>query len=448
MRLLGSIDPLPSGRFRYRVTVRGKASRTTYDTEQEALAVQLLTSERAANPPADTLGTYGALFLDWRETKQRAADIASARSRWRQHVDGTALAATPLRELTTRQIEAWVETLSGSVQTRKHTLNLVRRCLDRARREHKIETNPAIGVHVDGTIEDAWTYLSESEQRSLVDVIVDPEWMIVAFAIGTGLRQGEQWSLRLVDVEADRGAVTVRFGGPGTPTKTRKPRRVPLLPWVQAVLDAWLDQLPAYLTGRRKTYRNESGLVFPTRRGCRRRDKKPPRAWAGWLRAAHVEGVTGAPVTWHSLRHTCASMLVSGAWGRRWTLQEVAELLGHTSTETTERYAHLAEGTIARAAAETVSRIVSRDPENQRATVDSNHWPSAPEAQAVDVRLRDLASLVTPDVTRWALEALQLAADGDPRALARALPVCAVVAALSVSPSARRTGEGVGCGID
>jgi len=438
MRLLGSIDPLPSGRYRYRVTVRGRTSRSTFETEADALAVQLVTSSRAANPPADTLGTYGETFLDWRETRQKAADIASARSRWRTHVEGTALASTPLRELTAHQIEAWAEKLSGSVQTRKHALNLVRRCLDRARREHLIDANPAIGVHIDGAIEDAWTYLSESEQRRLVDAIDDPEWMIVAFAIGAGLRQGEQWSLRLVDVEPDCSAVTVRFGGPGTPTKTRKPRRVPLLPWVQVVLSAWLEQLPAYLTGARKRYANEAGLVFPTRRGCRRRDKKPPRAWSRWLSAARIAGVTGQPVTWHSLRHTCASMLVSGAWGRRWTLQEVAELLGHSSTETTERYAHLAEGTIARAAAETVSRPVSHDLETLRATLDSNQWPSAPEAQGIDVRLRELASLVTPDVTARAVHALQLAADGDPRALPVALAVCAAVVAAG-SAAIKRT---------
>lgn len=47
-------------------------------------------------------------------------------------------------------------------------------------------------------------------------------------------------------------------------------------------------------------------------------------------------------VRWHDLRHTCASHLVSGTWGRAWRLEEVQAVLGHSSSTTTQRYAHLA----------------------------------------------------------------------------------------------------------
>ena len=61
-------------------------------------------------------------------------------------------------------------------------------------------------------------------------------------------------------------------------------------------------------------------------------------------------------VRWHDLRHTCASSLVSGWWGRQWTLSEVCELLGHGSVTTTERYAHLADTVLKQAARETSPR--------------------------------------------------------------------------------------------
>lgn len=122
-------------------------------------------------------------------------------------------------------------------------------------------------------------------------------------------------------------------------------------------------------------------------------------------------------------------------------LDRIAELLGHSSVETTERYAHLAAGTIARAARETYSvpRSVPRLIESRRATVDSNHWPSAPEAAHEDHRNRQLASEMAP-VMAQAVEALRLAADGSPLALPRALAVCAQLAGMAAVLGQTRTG--------
>jgi hypothetical protein len=58
-------------------------------------------------------------------------------------------------------------------------------------------------------------------------------------------------------------------------------------------------------------------------------------------------------VRFHDLRHTFASHLVSGSWGPAWTLKELAEMMGHRSTRTTERYAHLATHHLAAKAAQT-----------------------------------------------------------------------------------------------
>lgn len=55
-------------------------------------------------------------------------------------------------------------------------------------------------------------------------------------------------------------------------------------------------------------------------------------------------------IRWHDLRHTCASSLVQGLWGPAWTLEEVKEMLGHSSILVTQRYAHLGETALKRAA--------------------------------------------------------------------------------------------------
>jgi integrase len=64
-------------------------------------------------------------------------------------------------------------------------------------------------------------------------------------------------------------------------------------------------------------------------------------------------------VRWHDLRHTCASFLLSGAVGRRWSMAELKEMLGHASVTTTERYAHFAKSALFEAAIESNAVIAA-----------------------------------------------------------------------------------------
>jgi hypothetical protein len=84
--------------------------------------------------------------------------------------------------------------------------------------------------------------------------------------------------------------------------------------------------------------------VFPTQRGARR--VKAPKLWPALRRRAGIS----RRVRWHDLRHTCASSLVAGWWGRTWALIEVCALLGHSSVAVTELYAHLAPDVVRTAA--------------------------------------------------------------------------------------------------
>jgi integrase len=125
--------------------------------------------------------------------------------------------------------------------------------------------------------------------------------------------------------------VIVRFGARGLPTKSNKLRRVPLIPQAVDVMRRWLELLPTYAPD------NPLGLAFPTPSGCRR-DRGKLYGFHEHLKKAGIR----RPVRWHDLRHTCASSLVAGWWGKPWRLEEVRDLLGHSSVEVTERYAHLA----------------------------------------------------------------------------------------------------------
>ena len=379
----GSIEPLPSGRFRVRLrTADGERHQLgIFDTYEEAeaklnAALELLAEGRMATVGGVTLDAYSKGWLDDRELREYR-NIKTDRNRWKVHAAGTMLAALPLAAITERDVRDFRNDLAEKMtadlhfgkrrkprklsrSTQNHALNLVRCCLEQAVDDGLIPTNPARNVHIKklpngSKKDDPWTYLGTGEQGTITtsDVIPAPERLVIKFALGTGLRCDEQWNLHLADVNVsdDDPHIIVRFGGSrageSTETKTSEVRRVPLLgPSLDAARE-WLELLPSYCK------KNPHALMFPTARGNRRRENKPPRGWYDWLENLKIKGATGAPVTWHSLRHTCATSLLCGWWGRRWRLEEVAELLGHCDLKTTRRYAHLAESALKQAAMET-----------------------------------------------------------------------------------------------
>jgi integrase len=179
--------------------------------------------------------------------------------------------------------------------------------------------------------------------------------LIGQVALGTAVRMQELWCLHLADVhlDGDEPHIYVRHGSwdpikeryrpPKGRRGERKPRRVPLFGLALDSLRRWIAELPTYAKS------NEHKLVFPTERG-KRRLKTPPRSWAKVVEKFGVVPRIGREPWWHLLRHSCASSLISGAWGMRWSLEDVSEMLGHTSVKTTEIYAHLAPGAVQRTA--------------------------------------------------------------------------------------------------
>lgn len=188
--------------------------------------------------------------------------------------------------------------------------------------------------------EDVWCWLTLEEIKALFDIL--PTARLRAFfavAIYVGLRDGELLGLRWQDVKlsADVPHINVRRSYDG-PTKTKGSRRtVPLL-----------DQVFVHLDAYRKTVEvtNLWQLVFPADHGgCY--SKGYDADWAdhpsaagtrdGWRTKAKIRG----HVRFQDLRHTCASQLIQGGWGKYWTLLQIMQWLGHSDIKTTQRYAHL-----------------------------------------------------------------------------------------------------------
>lgn len=108
----GSIDQLPSGRFRVRlVDPLGKRRSTTFPTEAQAEMFRSGTLALWAEQPDQferNLRTWGKEWLDARELSGEHRAVASERNVWNTHVVGSELATVPFAEFTRAYVKAWL----------------------------------------------------------------------------------------------------------------------------------------------------------------------------------------------------------------------------------------------------------------------------------------------------------------------------------------------------
>lgn len=292
-------------------------------------------------------------------------------SRWRCHVATAPFTSKRVDEIETIDILAWTRDLAqkectgyragqrlsrGTVQ---RSLSLVSAVMAEALVRGHVKSNVCFGVQVkkradEASTKEKWTYFTLEEEQAIAGCVAIPEAdrLAILFALYTGLRQGEQFNLELVDVHLDGAPrVVVRYGSFfRLPPKSGKIRTVHLIPRAVDVTRRWLELLPEYAR------ENPDGLVFPTARGRRRQQGKPlgrSDVFRKHLAAAGIE----KHARWHDLRHGCASALVGGWWGRKYSMNEARDVLGHSSVVVTERYQHAHEEVLREAARETTTAV-------------------------------------------------------------------------------------------
>lgn len=167
------------------------------------------------------------------------------------------------------------------------------------------------------------TALTEHRDRRSADAI--------RLLMLTGARRGETLSATWDQINFEAAVWTK----PSAATKQKRLHRVPLsAPAVEL------------LTSIRQRQSAAERFVFPGDvPGRPLSDVK--KSWAAVCKRAGIEGVR-----LHDLRHTFASILVSGGG----SLPLIGAMLGHTQVSTTARYAHLADDPL-RAAAERVGEV-------------------------------------------------------------------------------------------
>lgn len=182
-------------------------------------------------------------------------------------------------------------------------------------RKDYISESPVNGIDIQASPNIINRYLSESELSRLITACKRSSWnklyLLVLMAITTGMRKSELVGLRWSDIDFKKNLAKL------DDTKNGEPR---------------LNPIPAPAMSELLNHREiGNGLIFNS-------SAKPERPfdytkrWKAALKEAGIE-----KFRFHDLRHTAASYLVMGGA----TLYDAAQILGHKSTETTKRYAHL-----------------------------------------------------------------------------------------------------------
>lgn len=156
-----------------------------------------------------------------------------------------------------------------------------------------------------------------NEEEVLREAMSTEDFEVVEVAVQTGIRRGKLLSLGWVHISfEDGGWITV------SGAKADSDRQVPMTNRVREILE------------RRYACRGKCLWVFPNSTGKNHINPNNwyNRVWKPALKEAGIEGLTI-----HDLRRTFASRMASAGQGGR----HLSGILGHKSSKTTDRYAHL-----------------------------------------------------------------------------------------------------------
>jgi len=212
-----------------------------------------------------------------------------------------------------------------SAQTVNHYFGHLRAALNQAVRDSKIDHSPMQGIDLLKTPRGRLRFLTEGEEMRLREVMLPAHFRLVRFAILTGLRREEQFSLAWANVDLKNRVLTIPR------SKNGDTRHVPLS-------DEAIEVLKAIRSDTRVT----SPWCFPSQNPMTHVDAQNfyRRAFLPALAKAGIKDIV-----WHTLRHTTASRLVMAGVD----IRTVSEIMGHKTLAMTMRYSHLSGDHLSRA---------------------------------------------------------------------------------------------------
>ena len=283
-------------------------------------------------------------YLAYAERHKKRSTIKADAVRLGRILDEAGWTNRYLGAIGTKQLVRWADKRragGASGPTVNRDISIVSALFKWAKSLGYCESNPAREVaRYSEKGRERETHLTAEEARALVKAATGELRPLLVCALSTGMRRGEILSLSWQAVDFERGTITVE----ASKEKSGKGRVVPMTDDLATVLRT--------LRSQRRVFRmDRDDLVFMRETG------KPWKLTA--LRRAFEQARMVLPeekqseVTFHTLRHTAASLMVQ----RGAALFDVSKILGHSSLQMTMRYAHFAPNT-GRAAVEKLANAL------------------------------------------------------------------------------------------
>ena len=213
-------------------------------------------------------------------------------------------------------------------QTVKNALELLRRLINFGAKQELFIQPAGLRFTMPKVDNQKTECLTPEQGRALIDALDNAKDQnlasLVRLALATGMRRGALLALQWDDLDFRTGHITLR----GESAKSGKTSQIPMTAAARGIL-AGIERTP-------------SPYVFPGKDGGKRVEIRR------FLNAIRKEA--GLPADFrplHGLRHTYASWLASSGKVDLFTLQK---LMTHGSPQMTQRYAHLADEAMKRAA--------------------------------------------------------------------------------------------------
>lgn len=283
-----------------------------------------------------------------------------------------------LSSITSFEIDTFhrdITTIRGTPVRANRVVEVMRKAFNLAIRWKWIKENPVSGVRRNPE-EKRNRYLNKTEIAALAVALNEHSERTASNAIKllmlTGARKSEVTDATWDMFDLENGVWTK----PSAHTKQRRLHRVPLsAPAINLLLQIKAEADNAYEKARKKDRTvQKSPYVFPSDISPGQPIQEIRRTWCAVCKTAGltdkipkknkagkpIKDKDGNPVLidWpnvriHDLRHSFASILVSAGA----SLPLIGQMLGHTQVQTTQRYAHLYDEAL-RKAADTVGAVV------------------------------------------------------------------------------------------